>query len=319
VVEGFASSLNGLTGMGGVPDAAVSAASWGPALLVAAIALIAIGQWRRPGFSNGFWVVATAGVTYWLLAALNYIPGREPSQVRYVYAGAFFTLLIAVELLRGWRFSQRGLIAAAVLAALTIGPNLAQMKEGSDFLQAESVVTRADLAALEIARDTVAPGFSLASQEVAGTPSLTPVVAQAYFEAIDRWGSPAYDLAELEAAPEGGRRWADVVLSQALPIGHETGPGFSQQAPAGKECAVLEPGQAPLKQIKLSPGVTTSVEVAPGGPATISLRRFAEAEFPVQLGSVEGGTTTALQIPRDRAPNPWYVHVEVAQLARVCR
>lgn len=319
VVEGFASSLNALTGLGGVPDAAASSATWGPALLIAAIALVVIAQRRRPGFSHGFWVVATAGVTYWLLAALNYIPGREPNQLRYVYAGAVFTLLIAVELLRGWPLGRRALLVVAAAAALTIGPNLAQMKEGSDYLQEQSVITRADLAALEIARETVPPTFTLADPAVAGTPSLTPVSAQRYFEAVDRWGSPAYSLAELEAAPEGGRRWADVVLSQALPVGHETAAGFSLRRPAGRECAVIAPGAAPLKQIKVAPGMATTVEVAPGGPAALSLRRFAQAEFPVALGSVEGGTTTTLQIPRDQAPNPWYLHLEVAQLARVCR
>jgi hypothetical protein len=318
VLEGFASALNSLAGLRDVPATAAPAADWGPALLVAAIALIIIGQRRRPGFSTGFWVATTVAVSYWLLAGLNYIPGREASSSRYVYAGVLFVLLMAAELLRGWQLGRRGLLIAAAVAALAIGPNLAGMKDGSDFLQEQSVVTRADLAALEISRDTVAPTFSLASPEIAGTDKLSPVEAQRYFEAVDRWGSPAYDLPELEAAPEGGRRWADVVLSQALPVAHETAAGFAQQTPAGKECAVLEPGDAALKQVKLFPGATT-VEVAPGGPSTISLRRFAQAEFPVQLATVEGGTTTTLQVPRDRAPNPWYLHVEVAQLARVCR
>lgn len=319
VVEGFALSLNAIFGLGGVPHTAAPSGDWGPPLLVGAVALLIIGQRLRPGFSKGFWIVAAAGVSFWLLAALNYIPGREPSSTRYIYAGAFFTLLIAAELLRNWPFGRRALVAAAVFAALTIGPNLGQMKEGSDFMQEQSVFTRADLAALEISRETVAPTFTLAPPEISGTALLSPVYAGPYFEAVDRWGSPAYDLAELEAAPEGGRHWADVVLSQALPIGHETGPGFSPQIPAGKECGVILPGQAAQKQIEVSPGVPTTVEVAPGGPATISMRRFAEAEFPVQIGSVEGGTKTTLQVPRDLAPNPWYVHVELAQLARVCR
>jgi hypothetical protein len=51
----------------------------------------------------------------------------------------------------------------------------------------------------------------------------------------------------------------------------------------------------------------------------ISVRRFAEGEFPAQIATVEGGTTTTLAVPRDRAKKQWYVHVEADQLVRVCR
>ncbi|HEY2717484.1 MAG TPA: hypothetical protein VGI73_14800, partial [Solirubrobacterales bacterium] len=318
VVEGLGLSLNAILGLGGVPHEAVPASPWGPSLFVGAVALLVVGQRLRPGFSKGFWIAATAGISFWLLAAVNYIPGREPSSTRYIYAGAFFTLLIVAELLRNWPFSRKGLLIAAGVAVLTIGPNLAQMKEGSDFMQEQSVLARSDLAALEIARDTVAPEFSLAPPEIAGTALLSPITAGRYFEAVDRWGSPAYSRAGLEAAPEVGRHWADVVLSQALPIGHETSPGFPAQLPDGKKCAILAPGKAALKQVPIEPGATATVEVAPGEPAVLAMRRFTAAEFPVALGSVEGGTTTTLTIPRDRAPNPWFIHIEVAQLARVC-
>ena len=127
-----------------------------------------------------------------------------------------------------------------------------------------------------------------------------------------------HTVAGLETVPEYGRHYADTVLAAALPIGHETAPGFAAKRPAGATCATLRPGEAATKQVPLGVGANT-IEVAPGGPVAISLRRFAQAEFPVELGAVEGGTTTTVQIPRDRAQNPWYVHVESAQLVRVCR
>ncbi|MBS1887195.1 MAG: hypothetical protein JSU06_08405 [Actinobacteria bacterium] len=319
VAEGFASSLNALTGLGAAPHEPTAAATdWGPALLIAAVALIILGQLRRPGVSKGLWIILAAGVGFWLLAGINFIPGRAPSSVRYIYPGVVFTLLIAAELLRKWPLGPRGLLIAACATAAMVGPNLAQFKEGHQFLQAQTVITRADLAAIEIARDTVAPTFDLASEQIAGSPSLTPISAGPYLEAVGRWGSPAYSLAELEAAPEGGRHWADVVLSEALPITHETKPGFSLRAPSGVACATLLPGKAPSTQVPLKPGTTATVEVARGAPAAISLRRFAQDEFPVAVASVEGGTTTTVQIPRDRAPNPWYAHVEATQTARVC-
>ena len=111
---------------------------------------------------------------------------------------------------------------------------------------------------------------------------------------------------------------ADIVLSQALPIDVETVPGFDQSASSSEACATLEPGEAATKEVPVEVG-RTRIEVAPGSPATIGMRRFAEGEFPAQLGSVEGGTTTTLTVPRDRAEKQWYVHVEAAQLVRVCR
>lgn len=315
VAEGFAAALAALAGLATVPALGPTSVEWGKPLLVAAVALVAFGQWRRPGLSRRLWVVLGAGASYWFLAAFNYIPGREAFSGRYIYAGAFFVLLIAAELLVGWRFSRRALWITAAAALLAIGPNLAQLQGGSEFEREQSVLTRADLAALEISRDTVDPGFTLGDPEVAGTASLALVGAGGYFEAIDRWGSPAYSLGELEAAPANGRHFADLVLAAALPLGEETRPGVSSGT--GGSCVTIPPGKAATKEVPLGPG-TATVELAPGPAAPIALRRFATGEFPVALTAAEGATTTTIRIPRDRAPNPWYVHVEAAQLVRVC-
>jgi hypothetical protein len=319
VVEGLAAALAALTGPSG-PTAVggPTEIDWGRPILVAALALAAYSQWRRPGLSRGFWTVAAAGVSYWFLAAFNFIPGREASSGRYTYAGAFFVLLIVVELLAGRRFSRRVLLVTAALALVALAPNLAALKTGSEFFRKESVITRADLAALEISRDSVDPAFTLGSPEVAGTASLGLVGAGGYFQAVDKWGSPAYSVAELEAAPAEGRHFADLVLAAALPLGHATAPGFHRR-PAGRACATIPAGAAATKEIPLTAG-TTTVELAPGEPAPLALRRFAAAgEFPLALTTAEGATTTTITIPRDRAPNPSYLHVEASQLVRVCR
>ncbi|MGD9735442.1 MAG: hypothetical protein AB7V58_07545 [Solirubrobacterales bacterium] len=318
VVEGFASAIGSLLGLSTVKAGETGHNDWGRPLLIGALALVGFAQWRRPGIPRGFWTVAAAGVVYWLLAALNFVPGREASSARYVYAGALFVLLMAAELARGWRFNRNALLAIGAVALLAIGPNLAQLKEGSDYEKEQSVLARGDIAALEIARDTVAPNYTLYPPEIAGTPSLFLIEAEKWFEAVDRWGTPGYSVSELESASPTAQHYADLVLSQALPIGHETVPGFAAKAPAGKECATLRPGEAAAKQVPLAVGAN-AIEVAPGGPVTISLRRFAEGEFPVQIVAAPGGSTTMLTIPGDRAKKQWFVHVEAAQLVRVCR
>lgn len=316
VMEGFASSLDSVTGLTTAVVGAPAYNDWGRVLVIGAIGLVAFGQWRRPGFSRRFWVVSAGALSYWLLAGFNFVPGREASSTRYVYAGVVFILLMAIELLRNWPFSRRALWVFAAVAVCAIGPNLARMKEGSDWEKEQSVFTRSDLAALEIARGTVPPSFSLGSPEITGTASLAIVEAGKWFEAVDRWGTPADTPAQLEEEPAIGRHYADKVLSQALPITGETSPGTNVSAPSGGSCVKL-PGGDNNEEVELGPG-QTAIAVSAGPAAAIALRRFATEEFPVTVEGGEGGTTTTLHIPKDRASQPWYLHVESSQSAIVC-
>jgi hypothetical protein len=319
VLEGFASSLDSLAGLSTIQANVSGNNDWGRPLVIGAIGLLVFAQWRRPGFSRTFWVVAAAAVSYWLLAAFDFVPGREASAARYVYAGALFTLLMIAELLRNWPFSHKALWIAGAVAVCAIGPNLAQMKEGSSWEKEQSVLTRSDLGALEIARDTVAPTYSLYQVETTGTASLDLVEAGKWFEAADKWGSPADTPAQIEAEGEGGREHADLVLAEALPISSttETG-GLAPSAPAGEKCVTLPGGGASAgTDVPLVPGNST-VEVGPGEGAQIRLRRFATEVFPVAVGGGEAEATTVVEIPKDRASQPWYLHVEAGQTTRVC-
>jgi hypothetical protein len=317
-MEGFASALDSLAGLSTIPATGSGQNVWGRPLLIGAIALVAFAQWRRPGFSRGFWVVSAAAVSYWLLAGFSYIPGREASASRYVYAGAVFVLLIGAELLRGVRWGPRALVVTAIVVALAIGPNLGQIQNGSGWEKEQSVFTRANLAAMEIARRTIDPSFTLSSPEVAGTASQAIIGAEKYFEAVDRWGSPAYSLEELEQAPPIGRHFADIVLSQALPLETSIEPGTALKAGARGGCRTQPAGSTPPLEVELGPGAVR-IEVAPGPEVEVGLRRFAEDDYPVQLGPVPGGSTMLLRIPRDRAPQPWHLHVEASQTVRFCR
>jgi hypothetical protein len=314
VLEGLAASVESVLGLSRAPVEGIATVGWGQPLLIALIALVVYGQWRRPGFSPGFWVVAAATATNWFLAAFNYIPGREPTTSRYMYAGGVFVLLLAAELLRGVRIGRRPLLVAGVVTLAAVASNLVPLKDGSDWLENQSVLTRSDLAAIEIAQRTIDPNFAL-SPEVAGTPSLIDVQAGKYLETEREFGSPAYTPAELAAAPEVGRRQADVVLATALPLATETSPGATPGA--GGSCTTVS-GGATAPGVRLSPGVTR-IEVAPGPHALFSLRRFAAAEYPVTTEGAPGDSTTLLSIPRDRSARPWYLQVEASQRARVCR
>jgi len=316
LLDGFASSIDSLAGLSNIPVTAPGQPEWGRPLLVALVALVIYGQYRRPGFSPAFWRSSAVAVSYWLLAAFNYIPGREAASTRYVYAGAAFVLLMGADLLRGVRFGRRALWIGAGLTLLALGPNLAQMKDGANWLKEQSVLTRADTAALEISRRTVPPAFTL-SPDIAGTGSLAIVDAGQYFEAVDAHGSPAYSPQELAGALPVARHWADIVLARALPITTSTHPAAALAGDSSR-CVTVPGGTgADIPEEQLEPGLT-KIWLAPGPEAHLALRRFTTAEFPVDLGSVPGGSVTLLRIPRDTASQPWFLRLEAPQRARFC-
>lgn len=317
VFEGMAAGIASLTGLGASGPVGAIDPSWGKPLLVALVGLAIWAQTKRPGVAKTFWPVVAVALSYWLLAAFNFIPGREATAIRYQYGAAAVLLLVAVELLRGWRFSPRALWIAAAATALMIGPNLAQLHSGYNVMKEQTVLTRSDTAAIEIARRSVDPYFIL-TPEIAGTPSLINVSGANYLAAVQEHGSPAYSPAELAAADEPGRHWADVVLSQALPLRLMTVEGgFAPLRTHASDCTAVPPGGS-VPEVPVGPG-RTRILVGEGAEASLSMRRFAEGEYPVSLPAVPGGSATSLLVPPDDAPEyPWFLHVEAAQEVWVC-
>jgi hypothetical protein len=317
VADEMAVAAGSLLGLGTNPVGGVTDPLWGRAILVALVVVLGYRQIRKPGLFPGLWPVAAAAGAYWFLTAFNQFPGRDPTSSRYQYAGVVFLLMILANLLKGVRPSRAVLIVVAVVTVLAAGPNLAVLKEGSEGLKQQSVLSRADTAAIEISRRTIDPGFQL-SPEVAGTTTLINVIAGEYLAAVDRYGSPAYSPAELAAAPEAGRRQADIILAQALPLSTVTRLGAYSPGGGGENCVALPGGGAAKPEVPVSAGLTR-IELAPGPPASFSLRRFAVGEYPVPTEGAPGGSVTVLRIPRDATPRPWHLQVEAAQSARVCR
>jgi MFS family permease len=315
VAEGLAASVGSLLALATIFDEAVGRSTWGYVALALLVALAIYARARGRRFSPGLWPVLAAAATFWFLAGFNAIPGREAWSSRYLYVGALFVLLVAAELLRGVRPGRRALLAGGAVTLVAVGFNLVPLREGRDFFKAQTVLTRADLGAIEIAAGSVEPGFRL-PPEIAGTSFLNEIEAGEYLTAVREYGSPAYTAAELADAPEAGRKQADLVLANALPLSIEA----SAQAGSGAAGRCVEvPGGGPAAPpLPLRPGVTT-VEFAPGGPGTIRLRRFARTEYPLVSEGIAAGSTTRLNVPPDRSSRPWLLQAEAAQGATVCR
>ncbi len=316
VLDGLATSVASLVGLNTAVGAEAATPVWGSPLLITLIAAVLLFKWQRPGVSPWFWPAAAATLSYWLLAAFNYIPGREASSTRYVYAGVIFLVMCLADLLQGVHPGRRALGLVAAISLLALGPNLVQMKEGKDILETQSLLTRADISALEVARPHVAADFAL-TVENSGTLANVAIVAGWYFEAVDAHGSPAYSPAALEKAQPGDRHWADVLLSKALRLSVSRRRGVAPPARTGG-CTPVRPGAgSATPEVRLEPGMA-EIWVAPGPSVEIFVRRFATGEYPVNLGSVVGGSLAQLRIPRDQATQPWYVHLEPSQRALVC-
>ncbi len=317
LAEGVASSLSTLLGTSNVNVLGQGSPGWGWAFLLAVLALVGWGLVRRHRFSASVLPSLVALVSFWLLAGANYIVGREAISSRYAYAGGALVLLVLADLLKGVRLPSRRwtlplLALAGVVALAAAVANLSPLREGRDLFREQTVFTRSDLAAMEIAHRTIAPSFELAP-ELAGTGSLIDVFADEYFPVRRDHGSPAYDEAELAAAAPFGRKQADIVLSRALPIATETLLGARLPSTAG--CTRVPPHGRP---VPIGPG-TTRVALPPGPHADFALGRFAvKGEFPVVTEGARGDSVTKLKIPADTSPRPWQLKVASSAPAWVC-
>jgi hypothetical protein len=329
LLDGVASALQSLLGL--LPEGVLQPTSpdWGRAALVVLVVLLAIVLRGRP-LSRRVWVVGTAAAAFWLLAGFNFVPAREAVASRYQYTGAVFVLLILAELLRGRSPSVWGLRIGAVIVAASLLSNIATLTDARDYLRGQTDLAQADLGAIQIARRTVDPAFTL-TPDVAGTANLIPVDAGSYLSAVDAFGSPADTPAEVASAPEADRAQADIVLVHGLPVTLNPDAGTVRAAgppplltdAAGlgasrKGACVALPAGAAAGGVgfTLSSGGAI-VQPAAGGSATIRLRRYSTSSFPLNA-ALAGGSTGLLTIPPDLSSRPWQLQVQSDAAVTVC-
>ncbi len=215
----------------------------------------------------------------------------EPNQNRYVYDGVVFVLLVATDAVSGTTISRTAVVVLFAATACALATNIALMQAGGAYLRFYAATDRAELAAVEIARDHVSPTF---------VPNREPLLAfldgiaggaGPYLAAADRNGSFAFTLAELRAQSEGVREAADATLAQALRL-------HLAPAPGGPRRCLRAAG--PVDLAVRPPGLVLSSSA----PQAVMLRRFAGTGT-VDLGTLAPGKFVTLAIPTDRASDPW--------------
>jgi len=341
VFDSAAGTLSSLTGLAKVDvnhDSAGDFLSWGAPLLVLALAGMV---WRLRDLGRIPPRVVTLSailLTFWLLTGLgrayvsvgSLVLTATGDESRYLYIGAVFVVLLIAELARS-RASRAPPLALGigVLAAAAIISNLGPLRAGSRLLQMAAQGTQGTLAALDLSRRIVPPGFAATGLTIfIGVPPGTLYAAE------HALGSPAPTATQLTGLPDFARQSADVQLIQVQGL---TLRGTSPTRPSGARSPTIEAFQSGTAStangcVRYRPdaytptGVVGSLQVtvpgaglavrAGGASATVSVRRFS-LQFD-QLGTLAPGASASLLIKPDLASEPWHLQISAASGFQAC-
>ena len=260
---------------------------------------------------------------FWGITGLIRASFNEPAASRYLYPGALFLLLIAVETCAGARLSRRGLALLAVLLLGALVSNVGEMRDGGGFLRDRAAQVKGAVAALQLAPRGLSPTFQ-------PEPRVAPQIrADQYLAAVKELGSPAPPPRELPKLAPAAREHGDATLARmfvlqlipgAKPGGSAPKVEFSNRAglaPRGSCVAITAQGSGALAELVVPKG---GLLVDPGeGSAKVTLRRFADAFPDTPLGAVGGGApAAAVRIPGDPSPVPWRAKLVLDGTVRAC-
>ncbi len=286
--------------------------TWGRVLAVVAIIALAL-RIRKGNVPASLWASLGIVLTYWALGALAFGVDRTPDAIRYLYMGGVGVLLVATDAARGIRFSRLGLIALFAACALSLVTNLAILRDAGAYFRTFSDTAGAELAMLELSRGTVDPDFD--PTRLPGF--ISPLVqsgarAGTYFTVVDRYGSPALPVSELERKSAVVRENADLVLSSALDLRLEP----AARLPAEGCRQVRADPATGIATFELPSGGATLLARATG-PAEVTVGRFADSPG-IGVGSLAPGEAATLPIPADDASKPWRASVGGARSVKAC-
>jgi hypothetical protein len=325
---GVISSLAGLTETTGLQlDTPLA---WGRPLAVVAVIVL---LWRlaatRP-VPRRVLTLLTFVLSFWTLTALNRAQISKPFESRYIYAGAFFVLLLVAEVARGTQLPRRAAALLGAAVATAIVSNLGVLRDNARSLQHQAQLVKANLAAVEIGRP-IAPR-DLVLTNFPAYPLLKIKVGP-YLAAEKAIGSPAATPAQLVRQPEAARRVADLTLIdihriRLQPARRGLPPGVPPAVEAAAGATVVRRGAC----VSFVPARATSVDAsrqldvavpsaglvvtAQGGSVTVSVRRFADEFQPI--GRLAGSASGVLRIGPDLSARPWHARVAPTDRATVC-
>ncbi len=295
--------------------------------LLALVVVVVVALERR--ISPRFAAVLALALGYWVLTALSRAQYDDPGASRYLYPGAVFVILVLGELVPRLRvpFGRVGAAIAVVVllavVAVSVHGNVEQLRDGAAGLRDASSYVKAELRAVELARDHVDPGFR-------PDPVRAPQIeAAGYLAAVDDLGSPAASLQELRRQSPEIRAAADAVLVHAIDarlgrahsVANEGSPPTVTEVVGGTAtpsgaCVQLTPdtGADASGVVELRAGAPLVIEAA-SAPVSVSVRALADGFTPI--GDVAPGTNRTMRLPRTGA-GPWSMQLAAKGSLRVC-
>jgi hypothetical protein len=300
IADAGAAAIAAITGLSydfTIPASTTIDSPWGYVLGAVAFTALVF-RLRRGNVPPSLWISLATLLAYWTSTALVYAPTREPIQNRYIYDGAVMVLLVASDALRGIRFSRTAILALFTATVLSLGTNIATLRVAGASYRSDAPIDRAMLAAVDIARDHVAPNFVPSGELFLGFSYLLSGRTGNYLAAVRHNGSFAFTLPELRSQSESLRETADQNLASALQL------HLAPVPKAGRVSKCLRggsPGGAPVDLPLRPPGLVLESSQT----QVVKLRRFAALPT-ASVGTLAAGTFYALRIPVDRAPDPWH-------------
>lgn len=334
--QAAATTMSALLGLGGDINPAIrgyagTLLEWGPPLAVAAsviviwrLLLLRRAPVRRCSPIRVFALLATVAA-FWLLTGLVRWWISTPYDSRYLYVGALFVLLLAVELTAGSRVAWPARIAIGVLGLAALISNVGNLRTAAGFLRSQAQLTRAQVGSLDIARQIVPPSF--------GTGPFGIINAGQYFSAERAIGSPAATPAQIATFGEPAREAADAELAgihgvRLRPLTAPPALGARPTLDGASGGTVVYRGSCEnfTPAVFSTPGAASAVSVtvpASGlrvsigdAPATVSFRRF--GQFFQPLGALAPHAQAELLIGADLAPQPWHLQISSTAAVSVC-
>jgi len=316
VAEAAAAAVGAVFGLG--PE-------WGRPLVLALGALLVLAIRRGAADPWRLAALIALPLVFWGLTGLARADLHEPGAPRYLYPGAIFVLLIAIEAARGVRVSREALAALLVVIAFASLSNVGALRNGAGYLRDQDAELDGALAALQLAAPHGVP------PEFRPQPTVAPqIFAGSYLAAVKDLGSPAPAPAELPRLFGRGRTAADGTLRGAYGIALAPAPGRpGGQAPVVEkvEGAATQPRGACLRVQPQAAASALELTVPPAGllieptdaDVKVFLRRFGDAYPADAVGDlVAGGKPMLLRIPSDASTAPWHARLALSGPARVC-
>jgi hypothetical protein len=306
------SAVAGVFGASGVGEGAPYNLSAGYVLLgLLGIAVV----WRvrtGPRLEREIWVPIALALTFWGLVGMATSADRPPEASRYLYPSVAFLLLFILELTRDIRATPWIVVGTCAVLAVSLIPNLINLKRQADRIRGFAATERAELASLELLRNEVNPASLPPVTITAGVLHVgagwPPIASSRYLAAIDRYGSPALGLEGLTTAGESQREAADRVLLGANDLSVEPIP--ARQASRADRCRAGGVGVG-------FPIPSAGLVVRPRGAASavgIAARRFGTAPQPVDLP--DGADALLLRSGAIQGGRPWFVLVDGGLVCR---